>query len=387
MQSFTPAIVVVAFNRPASLQRLLSSISKADYRTTEIPLCFCIDFQDSAANREVREIAEAYDWPHGPKEIIHQTENLGLKTHVLACGDLTERFGSIIMLEDDLYVSPGFYAYTVQALEFYSEDDRIAGISLYNHRVNVTGGRPFEAIHDGSDNYFLQVAASWGQAWTKQHWGSFRKWFSNNLGITEFVNMPSYIMNWPDTSWLKHYIHYLVVEGKFFVYPRIGLTTNFSDVGQHNSKNVPFYQVPIIVTTKEFRFYSLDSSVAVYDAYFEVLPAVLKTKCEVFANLDFSVNLYGLKTTEQLDSEYIIVGHNHENAIIRFAMSLKPIDANLFMALPGEGISVLKSEDYINSGAISREDRKARFDYDSRAISFKEKVVNIFDMCMSRIWK
>ena len=51
---------------------------------------------------------------------------------MLQCGDISYEYGSVIVLEDDLFVSPFFYKYAVEAQEFYRDDNRIGGISLYN---------------------------------------------------------------------------------------------------------------------------------------------------------------------------------------------------------------------------------------------------------------
>ena len=88
-----PAIVVVAYNRPESLGRLLNSIAQAKYPADQqIPLVISIDGGGSNGVA-VRKIAHEYDWLHGEKEIIDHQTNLGLIEHVFSCGDLSQRFG------------------------------------------------------------------------------------------------------------------------------------------------------------------------------------------------------------------------------------------------------------------------------------------------------
>ena len=41
------------------------------------------------------------------------------------------------VLEDDIVVSPGYYQYMKQAVEYYKDNADIAGISLYSHKMNV----------------------------------------------------------------------------------------------------------------------------------------------------------------------------------------------------------------------------------------------------------
>ena len=100
------AIVAVGYNRKKSLERLLSSLEVAYYQHEDIPLVISID---ASGDEEVYALAREYNWTHGEKYVNIQQERLGLKNHIYQCGDLTKYFKAIILLEDDLYVSPYFY--------------------------------------------------------------------------------------------------------------------------------------------------------------------------------------------------------------------------------------------------------------------------------------
>ena len=87
-------------------------------------------------------------------------------------------YENIIVLEDDLFVSPYFYKYANDALKFYNKTESIGGISLYNHKRNFLNTIPFELIPDSNDVFFLQIASSWGQAWSKKQWLGFKNWYN-----------------------------------------------------------------------------------------------------------------------------------------------------------------------------------------------------------------
>ncbi|MEJ7683902.1 MAG: hypothetical protein WKG06_39795 [Segetibacter sp.] len=106
-----PAIVIVTYNRPASLQRLLSFLSKAVFDCSDVNLVISIDYHSSSKHDEVVKIANDFDWKYGFKKIIEHKSNLGLRAHVLSCGDLSEEYDAVIVLEDDIVVSPFFYKY------------------------------------------------------------------------------------------------------------------------------------------------------------------------------------------------------------------------------------------------------------------------------------
>ena len=150
-----PAIIVIAYNREASLKRLLTSLNNAIYESDDITLIISIDKSD---NEKVYKTADEFDWKHGIKKTILSDENLGLKKHVLKCGDYVYEYENIIVLEDDLYVSKNFYSYACQALEFSMDKQEIEGVSLYNHELNVHVREPFKAIDDGEENYYMQSA-------------------------------------------------------------------------------------------------------------------------------------------------------------------------------------------------------------------------------------
>jgi len=219
-KTFNPAIVVVAYNRPCSLLRLLSSLKhiKID---GEAPLIISID-NDEPNNLEVKDIAEKYTWPYGSKKVKYQERHIGLREHVLQCGDYASEFGSVIILEDDLFVSPFFYEYAIHALEYYNGDNQIGGISLYNQPVQNIVEYPFKALYDNSDVYFMQFPSSLGQAWTNTHWKEFRDWYASEPDLNR-INIPAKILGWPKSSWKKYFCAFLLEKNKFFVFPHFQL--------------------------------------------------------------------------------------------------------------------------------------------------------------------
>jgi hypothetical protein len=93
-----PAVVVSAHSRPASLARILGSLDAGVY-PGEVRLVVSID---GGGDPEVQRVAEKHSWPHGPKRLIVHPERLGLAEHLRRCGDLSQEYGSIVLLEDDL---------------------------------------------------------------------------------------------------------------------------------------------------------------------------------------------------------------------------------------------------------------------------------------------
>jgi hypothetical protein len=330
-----PAIVVIAYDRPRALRRLLGSLDRAHYAEA-VPLVVSVD---KGGDPSVLESAREFAWSHGPKEVITPQEHLGLRRHVLRCGDLADRFGGVVILEEDLYVSAHFYEFARQALSFYEADPQVAGVSLYLHRFNGNAGLPFEPITDGTDVFFLQLASSRGQAWTRSQWTAFRDWYARNDGpVTAQDALPAYVIAWPDTSWLKYFIKYMVLADRFFVYPRESLSTNFGDPGVHHGLASALLQVPLQLGPRPYRFQQLAGACAVYDSWFELRPDRLNRLTDALAGYDYSVDLYGTKTLESLSTPHVLTSRAARRHLVGFARSLRPPEMNVIEGVQGNDL-------------------------------------------------
>ena len=66
----TPALVVIAYNRPQALTRLLASLDAAAYPGVEVPLLISIGRGPEGVSAAVSEAAQAFEWRFGPKQVI-----------------------------------------------------------------------------------------------------------------------------------------------------------------------------------------------------------------------------------------------------------------------------------------------------------------------------
>lgn len=372
-------IVVVAYNRLDSLSRLLDSLRKARYPKADVELIISIDHGD---NQDVVEYAEAFSWPHGKKTVRTFSENQGLKRHILSCGDLTQSYDGIILLEDDLYVSRDFYCYALEACAFLGEESRVGGISLYNHRTTLMNSRLFEPVCDGYDNWYFQFASSWGQIWTKQQWRAFRDWYQENeaYDFQASLKIPHHIKAWGKHSWLKYYIAYLIETDRYFMYPRTGFSTNFSDAGVNHAVNDTLFQVPLMCSAGEgslnLRFSSLEQSQAVYDAWFE------NRKLEVALGAEgVCVDLYGEKEWFE-NKPYLLTSSrlSGAEAIRTFGREMRPQDMNILENIPGDRLTLYRLGENARKIDGGFTDKAEEVDYFFRGMvyRFKKTVVRMF---------
>lgn len=338
LKKFDIPIIVVAYNRPLSLIRILDSLQKAEYPYS-VTLIISIDKSDS---NEVAKIAEKFRWMHGKKEVVHYEEHIGLRGHIIASGDISQNHDAVIILEDDLYVSPGFYYYTIQAFDFYRDDKKLGGLSLFSHSYNETAQLPFVPLIDDSDVFFMQIASSWGQCWSKEQWGDFKQWYEEQKDelFDLCTGIPINVADWPTTSWKKYFMKYLIDKEKYFVYPRFSLTTNFGDPGVHFHKKLYFQHVPLLATNRNFNFKNLQYSHSVYDANCEIIPRCLNLLQSDLNKYDYTVDLYGVKSIYQIKTRFVLTSRYCTEHIKSYAMELKPIEYNIIRNIQGNEISL-----------------------------------------------
>ena len=334
MKSF--AIVLVCYKRLSGIQRLLKSLEVVDYSgRNDITLIFSID---NSGDTTVADYANSYIWPHGNKIVRTFPERQGLKKHILKCGDYTNQFDIISVLEDDIFVSNSFYHYAYNAAVFYEFEDRVAGISLYSFQKNwLDWIMRFEPQRTGCDAYFMRIAQSWGQVWIKEKWDKFLAWYGKNQNFNYSEKIPEYLNGWPESSWLKYHTRYCIETDRYFVYPYVSLSTNFSDAGEHADVTVNDHQVELMINKEKYSFPVFSKNAVIYDEYCN--------RCGLSRYLDvneweLTVDFWGTKR-KSMYSRYVLTACSLDyKEIASFALSLRPIEMAVIYGIPGKGITL-----------------------------------------------
>lgn len=323
-------ICCITYNRKGSLERLLTSLDSA-YYDEPVTLIISIDKSDSD---EIERFSDSFKWKHGEKRVLKHEVNLGLRKHILSCGELLNEFEALIVLEDDISISPSFYYYAKQCVEKYKDDNQCAGISLYNFPLNYHNHLPFVAIHSNSDVYKMYCAQSWGQVWMKQQWFDFIKWYKeHDEEFSEQPHLPRSICNWPKSSWLKYHTKYCIEQEKYFIYPYISLSTNNGDAGTHAVARNTAYQVPLLLDIKES--FVLNPSV-VYDVFFENKDIAVYLGLE---RNEVCVDLYGEKNNRENRRYWLTLKKVKKYKIVKsFGLDFKPWDTNILMNNSGRQV-------------------------------------------------
>jgi hypothetical protein len=374
-------IVVIGYNRTDSIQRLISSLLQADYSDT-VDLIISID---NSGTDKVEKYAKTINWTYGQKIIKTFQKRMGLKKHVLTCGNYINEydFDALIVLEDDLFVAPDFFNFSKQAVEKYATNPDVAGISLYSHSWNVNADRPFIPIYKGYDAFCMQYPQSWGQVWMRKQWNEFYKWYEEEeYKHLDKNRVPENVLGWPETSWLKYHVEYCIDTNKYFVYPYHSLTTNYADAGTHYAFSTNKMQVSLSQgIAKTYIFPDNLHDTSVYDAYYENigLESVLKIKKDGLA-----VDFFGKKKTFPSSCRYLLTTEKKEYKVVRsFGLQMRPWELNIIYQVPGNEIYLYDME-VVDKAPNAKHLSLIHWVYDTRGEVILKR--NFIDIMMNEIF-
>lgn len=190
--------------------------------------------------------------------IIERDKNWGLANSLIAgITELTDKFGKVIVVEDDLILSPYFLKFMNDGLEKYKDDDRVSSISGFLNPV----------IGDVPNTFFLRYFACWGWATWKRGWDILIndsrellrqiRWKKNdfNIGGTG----PFYGILYCDKvglndSWAVRFYASQFLAGKLQLFPgkTLAIQSGMDGTGTHSEddrtySNMKLSDVPILV--------------------------------------------------------------------------------------------------------------------------------------------
>ena len=172
MENKLAPIVLFVYNRPWHTLQTLNSL-KNNELSNESELFIYADGPNDNASvvdlekiKETREIIKKNNWC-GNVHIIESTYNKGLANSIInGVTEVINKYGRIIVLEDDLVTSPGFLRYMNDALTIYENEDRVMHISGYTCPLKCKL----------PDTFFYNSTSCWGWATWKRSW----KYFNND---------------------------------------------------------------------------------------------------------------------------------------------------------------------------------------------------------------
>ena len=159
-------ILLFVYNRPQHTRRLLDSLLANDECRLSSLYVYSDGARDEASASAVAEVRAIVHSVTGFAriEVIEREKNMGLAANVID-GVTTQvrAHGRVIVLEDDLVLSPFFLRFMNDALSVYADEPRVGHIQA----CDFTGDPSL------SDTFLIKFTGSWGWATWERAWSHF----------------------------------------------------------------------------------------------------------------------------------------------------------------------------------------------------------------------
>lgn len=238
MKNLAP-IALFAYNRPKHTRKTIQALQNNDLSDKSDLFIFCDGPKNDVDILKIQKVYQVIDNISGFKSVnIEKSQtNKGLANSIIyGVSKIVNQFGKVIVLEDDLIVSPYFLKFMNDGLEFYQNQDQIISIHGYVYPTPKTL----------PETFFLKGADCWGWATWKRGWDLFNpdgKYLLEQLkakNLTkEFDFNKSYpytrmLEDWVDgknNSWAIRWYASAFLANKLTLYPGKSLVKNIGNDG------------------------------------------------------------------------------------------------------------------------------------------------------------
>jgi hypothetical protein len=176
----TAPIIVFAYNRPNHLRKTLTWLGQNELASQSTLYIFCDGPKPNSTDEQLAKVQAARKVAHEVavvptfKEvhILERTENLGLGTSVITgVTEIINKYGKVIVLEDDLETSPYLLSYMNQCLDHYEARKSVFSISGLS-RPHPERFYPADYLYDVyvSLTHHPTGWATWADRWNQVDW-------------------------------------------------------------------------------------------------------------------------------------------------------------------------------------------------------------------------
>ncbi|MGD8122094.1 glycosyltransferase [Vibrio sp. TRT 2004] len=162
-------IAVFVFNRPDHTRRMLSALKNNNLANDSDLFIFSDGEKDEQTSHAVSEVRDLISNITSFKSvtIVEHPKNVGLASSIISGVDhVVNKFGKVIVLEDDIVTSPFFLEYMNNALEKYQHSNNVWHISGWNYPIQDS---------KLEDTFFWGTMNCWGWATWEDRWKKFKK--------------------------------------------------------------------------------------------------------------------------------------------------------------------------------------------------------------------
>ena len=159
-------IILFVYNRPEHVQKCITSLLANDLAKESDLYIYSDAPKNEEAQEAVLQVREYIHTIRGFKNItiVERERNWGLANSIIdGVTNLTQKYGKVIVLEDDLVVAPYFLQFMNDALEIYKDEPRVGHIQACDFTQDATL----------PDTFLIKWTGSWGWATWERAWKHF----------------------------------------------------------------------------------------------------------------------------------------------------------------------------------------------------------------------
>ena len=267
-------IVVFTYNRPEHTLRTLNALLMNPLANESDIIIYSDSARTASHNKAVDEVRNYLSEITGFRSIkvIHRDKNFGLSESIIqGVTEVLQQSEKVIVLEDDMVVSPYFLEYMNEALEQFVDDDRVISVHGYVYPVDI----------ELPEAFFLQGADCWGWATWRRGWALFNsdgQYLLDELvrrhliqefdynGAYPFLNMLKDQIKGKNDSWAIRWHASAFLANKLTLYPGRSLVNNIGNDSSGNHCN----------TTEDFDVELSKTSINLKNVIVDVSPTALE---------------------------------------------------------------------------------------------------------------
>jgi hypothetical protein len=190
MKSEKAPIVMFLYNRPWHTRETIEALKKNQYAVDSDLIIYADGPKNLDACSRVREVRDYIKSISGFKSvtIVERDRNWGLAKNIIdGVTSVVNRYGKIIVMEDDMLTSPHFLKFMNDALDAYRNNEAVWHISGWNYPIDTAGLE---------DAFLWRVMNCWGWATWSDRWAHFEK--DTDKLFSEFSSQDRYRFNLDD---------------------------------------------------------------------------------------------------------------------------------------------------------------------------------------------
>lgn len=243
-------IALFVYNRLWHLQQTIESLKSNKLAKDSELFVFSDAARDKESEGDVRAVRDYLKKVAGFRSVaVNEFEdNLGpSKAIIRGVTDVINKYGKVIVLEDDLFVFPHFLKYMNDALLFYENEDKVISICAYMYPIEIRK----------QATVLLKITDCWGWATWKRGWELFEpdankllerlkarnltRKFNLNGGYDYLKTLKKQSKN-KISSWAICWYAASLLNDKLSLYPARSLVRNigFDELGTHCSHSAAY---------------------------------------------------------------------------------------------------------------------------------------------------